>query len=164
MIDGNQIGNLLRHGRNRTAGFTMIEVLIALVVLAIGLLGLALLQTVNLRYTRSADQRSQAVNMGNELLDMIRANRTQVGAYTAITKPSFSAVPVPPSGCVIYPSINAQNNIDRWQCELLEHLGPDASADVTIPTAGEVNVQINWIDSNLATITGAGTITLKTQL
>ena len=35
----------------RQSGFSMIEVLIALLVLAFGLLGLAFMQTLNLRYT-----------------------------------------------------------------------------------------------------------------
>lgn len=148
----------------RMHGFTMIEVLIAVVVLAIGLLGLALLQTVNLRYTRSADQRTQAINMGNELMDMVRANKTEVAAYIAITPASFSSVPLAPNGCAALTILSAQNNIDRWQCELLEHLGPDATARVMIPALGQLSVEITWIDANVVPLPGAGKITLVTQL
>ena len=85
------IGCMHRGGRPRPAqrGFSMIEVLIALVVLAFGLLGLALLQTTNLRFTKSADQRTQAVNLATEMLDMIRANHSEAAAYAAITRPAL---------------------------------------------------------------------------
>ena len=73
-------------------GFSMIEVLIALVVLAVGLLGLALLQTTNLRFTKSANQRTQAVNLATEMLDMIRANHSEAAAYAAIDPASFAGV------------------------------------------------------------------------
>ena len=67
----------------RQSGFSMIEVLIALLVLAFGLLGLAFMQTLNLRYTKSAQQRTQAVNLASELLDTMRANRSQLSLLAA---------------------------------------------------------------------------------
>ena len=45
--------------RSSVGGFSLLEVLIALVVLGFGLLGYALLQTMNLRFTQSANQRTQ---------------------------------------------------------------------------------------------------------
>lgn len=49
----------------------MIEVLIAIVVMSIGLLGFALLQTMNVRFVQSANFRTQATNLSYELLDQI---------------------------------------------------------------------------------------------
>ena len=66
------------------AGFSMIEVLIALLVLAFGLLGFALLQTLNLRYTQSANTRTQATNLAYDLLDQMRSNRLT----TAVASPN----------------------------------------------------------------------------
>ncbi|MCC6207187.1 MAG: type IV pilus modification protein PilV, partial [Gammaproteobacteria bacterium] len=64
-------------------GFTLIEVLVTVIVLAIGLLGLAGLQLGGLRYSFSAYQRSQATIMANDIVDRMRANRTvaAAGAY-----------------------------------------------------------------------------------
>ncbi len=57
------------------SGFSLIEVLIAVVLLSVGLLGLAGLQTTSLKNSGSALLRSQAVTMGHSILDKVRANR-----------------------------------------------------------------------------------------
>ena len=59
----------------RSQGFTLIEVLIAIIVLSIGLLGLAGLQLTSLRNSNSAYTRSQAVILSYDIVDRIRANR-----------------------------------------------------------------------------------------
>ena len=64
-------------------GFTIVEVLVALVVLAVGLLGIAGLYVVTLRSGGSAIYRMQAVGLASELADRIRANRTANVAYAA---------------------------------------------------------------------------------
>ncbi len=61
------------------AGFTMVEVLVALVVLAIGLLGIAALLLNSLQSGRTAVYRTQAVNLAADLADRIRMNRTATG-------------------------------------------------------------------------------------
>jgi type IV pilus assembly protein PilV len=57
-------------------GFTLIEVLVALVIISVGLIGLAALQTGGLRNNNSAMIRSQAVLAAEDILDRMRANRT----------------------------------------------------------------------------------------
>ena len=56
-------------------GFTLLEVLIAVVVLAIGLLGLAKLQTFGLHANHDANLRTQATLLAYDITDRIRANR-----------------------------------------------------------------------------------------
>lgn len=51
--------------------------MIAVLVLGVGLLGLALLQTMNVRFVQSANFRTQATNLGYEVLDQVRANHFQ---------------------------------------------------------------------------------------
>jgi len=55
-------------------GFTLIEVLVTLVVLAIGLLGLAGLQASSLKHNNNAYQRTQATLLAYDILDRMRAN------------------------------------------------------------------------------------------
>lgn len=55
-------------------GFSLIEVLVALVVLSIGLLGIAALQVDSVRNGQSALQRTRAVNFAVDMADRIRAN------------------------------------------------------------------------------------------
>lgn len=66
-----------------TRGFTMVEALVALVVLGVGMLGIAGLYVTTLRASGSAISRMQAVNLASDLADRIRANRTAGEAYEA---------------------------------------------------------------------------------
>jgi type IV pilus assembly protein PilV len=59
----------------RAQGFTLVEVLIALIVLSIGLLGIAALYVETLRANRTALFRTDAVTLASDLADRIRANR-----------------------------------------------------------------------------------------
>lgn len=60
---------------SRCRGFTLIEVLITVLILSLGLLGLAGLHTATIRTTQSAYFRSQAVILGYQIADAMRANR-----------------------------------------------------------------------------------------
>lgn len=72
---------------HREAGFTLIEVLVALVVLSIGLLGLAGMQFRGLRSNTDAYYRTQATLLAYEMADRMRANLpgVQNGNYGNIT-------------------------------------------------------------------------------
>jgi type IV pilus assembly protein PilV len=150
-----------RSSRRHAGGFSMIEVLIALVVLAIGLLGLALLQTMNLRYTKNAQQRTLAVNLAGELLDTMRANRSEITAY-AMVPADFDSVP-PADGCESITALTSAGNVARWQCEVREALGPEATALVVV-NAPEVDVTITWDVGNMPVIEDDGEVTLETTL
>ncbi len=56
-------------------GFTLVEILVAVLVLAIGLLGLAKLQTTGLHNGHSANLRTQATLLAYDIADRMRANR-----------------------------------------------------------------------------------------
>lgn len=133
-------------GRSRVSGFSMIEVLIALLVLAIGLLGFALLQTMNLRYTQSAQLRTQATNLAYDLLDQMRANRFQAAWYGGA---GFSAGEVDPASaeCDGRPTgtVSIEDSITRWRCQVVRTLGPSARAGVSYDD-GQVSVVILWGD------------------
>lgn len=129
----------------------MIEVLITLVILAFGLLGFALLQTMNLRYTQSANHRTQATNLAYDLLDQMRANRLYAAKYndasfdageagdgTDCTRPVGNAIPITGAGSDV-------SVIGRWQCQVVEALGEDAAATVTYNN-GEAVVTLTWGD------------------
>ncbi|TVQ74653.1 MAG: type IV pilus modification protein PilV, partial [Oceanospirillales bacterium] len=66
------MNRLFIHKQN---GVSLIEILIALVVLSIGLLGMAALQTRTLSLNHSAYQRTQAVNLSYDIVDRMRSNR-----------------------------------------------------------------------------------------
>lgn len=61
--------------RPSAQGFTLIETLVALVVLSIGLLGIASLQLSSLRWNHGASMRSQATLLAYDIVDRMRANQ-----------------------------------------------------------------------------------------
>lgn len=63
------------------AGFGMIEVLVALLVLSIGLLGMASLQTTGLKMTSGAQNHTQAILLAQDLVERGRVNRSRLSDY-----------------------------------------------------------------------------------
>lgn len=60
--------------RQSAHGFTLLEVLVAIVILAIGLLGIAGLQLNNLRYSAQSAARAQASLLAEQMAERIRSN------------------------------------------------------------------------------------------
>ena len=137
--------NLGMHSRN--SGFSMIEVLVAVLVLAVGLLGFALLQTMNLRFTQSANYRTEATNLAYDLLDQMRANRFQAGQYAGAAGADFApgTLAYAPCSRPVASAADIAANIARWQCQVVEALGPTAGAAI-IYVDGAVRVTITWGD------------------
>jgi type IV pilus assembly protein PilV len=65
----------------KSNGFSLIEVLVAMVILAIGLLGLAALQASSLKNNQTAYYRSLATQLSYDIADRMRANRLSGGKY-----------------------------------------------------------------------------------
>ncbi|WP_235803677.1 type IV pilus modification protein PilV [Halomonas sp. GFAJ-1] len=76
-------------------GISLLESLIALLVLSIGLLGVLGLQTQSLVHNRAAYFETQATNMAQDMLDRVRANREQASSYTLVlgNTPEGSGLP-----------------------------------------------------------------------
>lgn len=99
-------------------GFTLIEVLVAALVLAIGILGLATTMLMGLKSDQSAYYRSQASAIAYDMADRIRLNREGAddGSYNSID--TSSSVPSDPScttsagGCS--PSQQVALDIREW--------------------------------------------------
>lgn len=133
-----------RAGRRQAAGFSLIEVLIALVVLALGLLGFALLQTLNLRYTQSANYRTQAANLAYDLLDQMRSNHFAAAWYAGPAGASFNPGDVTSRACSRQVgTVTIQHNVVRWQCQVFAALGDQAQATVTYNNR-DVVVTLSW--------------------
>ena len=141
--------------KNSQSGFSLIEALVAFLILSVGMLGIASLQTVSLRAGHTASLRSVAVIKSGEIMERIRANPTQVLSYV-----SSAGVAGTNNGCNdlagavkrCTPAEMAADDIYNWKADLKSAL-PDnsdttASIAVTVPGAGEaltaVTVTINW--------------------
>ncbi len=71
----------------RSAGFSLLEVLIAVVVLSIGLLGIAGLQLTGMRFAHNSNLRYLAALQATDMADRMRANRAGIiaGNYNNIS-------------------------------------------------------------------------------
>jgi len=67
--------------KKQVEGFAMIEVLLAIVILAIGLLAGSRMQILGLNYTQGAMTRSYASMAANDILDRMRLNPTAIDTY-----------------------------------------------------------------------------------
>jgi type IV pilus assembly protein PilV len=81
----------------RSRGFTLLEVLITLIVLAIGMLGLANLQSKIHVTEFEAYQRAQAVLLLQSMVDRINTNRTQAANY--VTTDPLGVGDTQPTSC-----------------------------------------------------------------
>ncbi len=100
-------------------GFTLLEVLIAMVVLAIGLLGLAGIQAIGLRNNQSAYHRSQATQLAYDMADRMRVNRVALtnGNYD---NGATSANDCEANSCT--PAQMAGYDIAQWNAALADQL------------------------------------------
>lgn len=130
---------LTPHSRplNKQRGVSMLEVMVSVVILSIGLLGMAGLQARALKGNQSSLQRSQAVMLSYSILDAIRADRTNAGTY------SMPETCSAPSGSSLVNSTQG-----TWISNLKTALGSGASTCGTIAcNAGTCTITIKWDDS-----------------
>lgn len=128
--------------RSRMAGVGLIEVLIAVLVMAIGMLGIAALQATALRNSQSSLERSQAVIMSYAILDAMRANLEAVGSDAYDQAMTCDA---PAAGASL-----AANDLHDWVTALDETLGQSACGQIACNPVNDSHhcvVTVQWNDS-----------------
>lgn len=148
-----QTSHLSRPASQR--GASLLEVLIAVLILAIGMLGMAALQAVSLRNTQSASDRTTAVIQSYAMLDMMRANRIQAraGAYNQ------SFLCTPPET----PSTRIDGDVARWITQMQEAMGPTACGSINC-AASTCSITVRWNDSRATGGAAAQTLITETLL
>ena len=124
--------------KKKSYGASLIEVLIALVVISIGLLGLASLQLSAMKNNQVALQHTQASSLAYEVLDLMRANRQQAlnGNYDL---PLGDSAPTGPS----IPAVDLQ----RWKSNLAISL-PNGDGGIQRTGNSIVTIIIQWNESH----------------
>jgi type IV pilus assembly protein PilV len=92
-------------------GFSLIEVLISVLILSIGLLGVAGLQISSIQFNQSAQLRSIAISQISNMVDRMMAN--QVGINTGLYN-SQSGIPTNPECSPCSPSQIAFHDLYEW--------------------------------------------------
>lgn len=146
--------------RDNAAGFTLIEVMVAVLVLGLGLLGFALLQTMSVRFTQSANYRTQATNLAYEMLDQMRANRILASAYVGDYEASTTNSECEPA---TGENLTAAGFQTAWECRLGKALGADATASV-VRNGDRLTVTVSWGDERWVDDADPRSFTTTTEL
>jgi type IV pilus assembly protein PilV len=124
----------------RQSGVGLLEVLIAVLVMAIGLLGIAALQATALKSAESSMERSQAVVQTYAIIDAMRANPdvARSGGYDYALSATCAA---PGTGSL------AARDLTNWIDAMRKSLGDGACGSVNCNAAGICSVTVQWDDS-----------------
>ncbi len=99
-------------------GFTLFEVLISVLVLSIGLLGVASMQILSLRSNSGAYLRSEATLRAYDIIDRIRANSTAAAGYATAMAAAPSAPAVNCASAACSTTNLAAYDLAQWKCAL----------------------------------------------
>jgi len=152
--------------RNKYSGFTLIEILITLIIMSIGLLGMASLQMNSLRSNQGAYLRSQASMLSYDMADRMRANaeRGIAGDYngfdTAGTVPTDPGCMDSVAGC----TAAQQSDTDKFEWASRVNgtgagiaLLPDAKGTITRGAGNLFTIEIDWTETGNTTNATANT-------
>ena len=132
--------------------------LVAIVVLSIGLLGLAGLMASSVRNNHSAYQRTQAAWLAYDMVDRMRANRAYAVTSATDYNVLLGAASAAPAGQL------AKADVDDWKIALASTLpAGDGSVAVTAATGATI-VVVQWNDARSAGGNTAQQIRVDTQL
>ena len=146
----------------RQAGFSLLEVMIAVVVLSIGLLGLAAMQEIATSRNVGANDLTVATNLAREMIERVQYSKKQVSFYNGIDV-SSSTNNCPAGGAV---PLMVTGDCTQWRTRLLASNLSNIRGTVTVTNTGpttmmqrEVMVQLSW-KGHLTPMTFSTIITL----
>lgn len=145
----------------KQSGFTLLEILVAMLVMAIGLLGLAGLMTSSMRNNLSASHRTQATWMAYDIVDRMRANRASAVTGGYVTAMGAAANCAPAATSV---TATPAQDIAAWKNQLACAL-PAGNGSIAVDTNTKVaTVLIQWNDSRGNQGLANQTFKVETQL
>ncbi|RON11152.1 type IV pilus modification protein PilV [Pseudomonas brassicacearum] len=135
-------------GSRAQDGMTLIEVLVALLILSVGLLGAAAIQLNALKYTDSSLMTSQASFIAYDMMDRIRAN--SAADYT---------VTPPTSGNL---NVTRDQDLYDFTTNIVSFGGPTATGSITL-NQRVYTITITWDDSRAAAATSTRSFVLSSR-
>jgi type IV pilus assembly protein PilV len=166
----NHVSGVRRRG---VRGFTLLEVLIALLVFSLGLIGLAGLLVLSVKTNHAATQRTQATFLAQSLAERMRANIIGVwqanydnAALTAV--PATTCNPTAPAGC--NPAGIASWDLSVWFDQVMQSLPAPSATIICTPNVivappdlrsqppyeGTCTVRLTWSEALQTGTTNAG--------
>jgi type IV pilus assembly protein PilV len=118
--------HIRKHGRMR--GISMVESLVALVIISVGMLGIAGMYLSSLQAGRSANLRVQAVNLATDMADHIRSNQRGRSFYKATSADKGESKDCSTLTCT--PENVAKNDIYVWKQAISAALPANANGQL----------------------------------
>ena len=153
----------MTHLINKSSGFTLLEVMVAMVIFSVGLLGLAGIQGTALQNNTTAYMRTIAMQQSYNMSDLLRANTNKDGGIDATFAPLTTTIVSSSKDCAVDTAINpactaaemALFDVHHWQNNLSLVL-PSGKGKVT--KSGNVyEITVMWDESRTgATGTACG--------
>ena len=145
----------------KQSGFSLIEALVAFLILSIGLLGIASLQMISLKAGKTAEMRTVAVIKAEEILERIRNNPEQVMDYISGAGDLGVNNGCNDAGGTVTMCTTAQmveDDIYNWKEDLKTSLPNNTTTNATVEVVvasslAKVTVTINWQERNTETQT-----------
>jgi type IV pilus assembly protein PilV len=141
-------------------GFSLLEVMVALLVLSIGLLGLAGLQTFSLKFNHQSYERTQATLLIYDIMDRITANplAARAGVFDSVpvgaAASTYTASPsCQTSGCA--PNDLASYDLNSWKLQLesskvlAQGTGSVVRANPGDLTGCIYDITVNWVENDV---------------
>ncbi len=136
-------------GHNVESGFSLLEVLITIVVVAIGLLGVAGMQVTSVKLNRVAETRSSGVIYVADILDRMRANALNASSYSTTFTTAATT-----------DTTQAERDLRDWKTSLAKLPGGQGKIEVVSSDAAlcelpaisrcfDVTVTVRWTESNV---------------
>lgn len=131
------------YSRHTQAGTTLLEVLITVILVSLGLLGLAGLQLTTVQNTNSATERFEATTLARDILERMRANRQR-----ALPEPAGTPSPYDLAMGAV-PAAGGLEGVDlvAWRQALAVLPGGDGSVAVDT-VQGVATIVVAWTDAS----------------
>jgi type IV pilus assembly protein PilV len=140
------------------SGFSLIEVLVALIVLSVGMLGMSKMLMVSMKSNGSAYSNTQAMSLANAMLERIRANRVVAlaGAASNYSLPALTGTSTFGAGpncltAACSSATMASSDVAGWLALLASANGlPSGEGSITFGSLNNqtsVAIVVQWDDS-----------------
>jgi type IV pilus assembly protein PilV len=140
--------------RHAVRGFSLVESMVALVVLSVGMIGMAALYNQGLGAGRTAQFRTQAVNLASDMADRIRVNRLGQASY-ANAPVNNSCDPQSGGGVDCTPALMAVHDRFVWEQQVQQML-PNGQGAIAVDAATmpmTFTITVTWDEVGLGQLT-----------
>jgi type IV pilus assembly protein PilV len=136
--------------RSRQSGFSLIEAMVALVVVSVGMIGIAALYGQGLGAGRTALYRTQAVNLAADMADRIRVNRLGGANYGGAAANNNCD---PPGAVNCTPAQMAAHDLAIWTNQVQQLLPNGVGTVQVVGTSPPTyTITVNWQETGLGAV------------